>query len=117
MHDGKKGKIQEFLPFYGGAELQYERILRFGRHAVALGLVIETEIYRIGRRKGVRLGRHDRVQADASRGKVFCDEGVADGVVINAPVLVQHVQGGSVAVGRTKREAVVDQGVAVGPFG
>ena len=107
---------EELLPFGGEAELQHERVLLFGSVAVALGLVVEAQIHRVGRGEGTRLRLHDGVEADARRGQVFAHKGVADGVAVHAAIGVEHVEGGAVAVGRTQREAVVHQHRVVGPF-
>ena len=84
---------------------------------MALGLVPETEIDRVGGREGLWCGFHDGVQANAGRSQVFGDEGIADGIVIDTSLSVEYVQRGGIARGRIQREAVVDQGIAVGPAG
>ena len=42
------------------------------------------------------LGIEHRVESDGVGGEVFCNEGVADGIVVNAPLSVEHIEGGSV---------------------
>ena len=102
--------------FGGGAKLQHQRILCFGRISVALGLIVETQIDRIGRGEGARLRLHDGIQTNPYGGQVFRHKGIADGVVVDAAFSIQHIESRTVAVGRIKREAVVRKHVVVSPF-
>ena len=109
-------KEYELLMFGGGAKLQHQRILCFGRISVALGLIVETQIDRIGRGEGTRLRLHDGVQTNPYGSQVFRHKGIADGVVVNLPIGIQNIKSGTVAVRRTERETVIHQHIIVGPF-
>ena len=108
--------VLELLMFGGDAEFEHQRVLCLGRIAVALWLVAEAEIQRVGRGEGAWRWLEDGVEADACRGEVFGDEGIADGVFIHAAMGIEDIEGDSVAVGCLEGEAVVHQGVVVGPF-
>ena len=86
-------------------ELQHEGVLRLGRVAVALGLVEEAEIKRVGGYQCLGCRLEHGIKTYGCRSEILGNEGVADRIAVNTAGGIEHIEGGSVAGDGVERES------------